>query len=70
MSDVVELSSLDSEGEVVTCGLNQEPVGSIYTEGFEAVWYGPEAARRRADVDSCPGCMQGAVEIMSRVYGG
>jgi len=65
-----DLMYLNPYGDLITCGLRQEPVGNIYREGFETVWYSPKADAAREVVDSCPGCMQGAVEIMSKVYGG
>lgn len=63
------LMYLNPAGELVTCGLNEEPIGNIARDGFEAVWYSARAAQARARVDACPGCMQGAVELMSRLYG-
>ena len=57
-------------GELVTCGLRHEPVGNLYEQSFDEVWYSPRAARARDEVDGCTGCMQGAVEIMSKLYGG
>ena len=59
---------LNPYGEIITCGLNQEPVGNILEEGFEGAWFSPEADSARSHVDCCPGCMQGAVEVMSRLY--
>ena len=57
-------------GEVVTCGLRHEPVGNLSTQSFDEVWYSARADRFRREVDDCTGCMQGAVEIMSKLYGG
>lgn len=62
------LMYLSPEGDLITCGLNQTPIGNVYREGFDAVWRSGRAAAARAGVDACPGCMQGAVEIMSRLY--
>ncbi len=61
---------LNPYGDVVTCGLKQRPVGNVLREGFAEVWRSAYAGERREEVDACPGCMQGAVEIMSRLYGG
>ena len=65
-----DLMYLDPYGQLITCGLRQEPVGDIGGVGFETVWYSPAADKQREVVDGCPGCMQGAVEIMSKLYGG
>ena len=65
-----DLMYLNPYGQLITCGLRQDPVGDIGGVGFETVWYSPDADRQREVVDSCPGCMQGAVEIMSKLYGG
>ncbi len=60
---------LNPRGELITCGLNHEPLGSLAVEGFDKVWNSPRARAARTAVEACPGCMQGAVEIMSRLYG-
>ncbi len=57
-------------GELVTCGLRHGVVGNLYDHSFDEVWYGRDAAAAREEVDDCTGCMQGAVEIMSKLYGG
>jgi len=57
-------------GELVTCGLRHGVVGNLHEQSFDEVWYSDEAQRARAEVDGCTGCMQGAVEIMSKLYGG
>ena len=57
-------------GELVTCGLNHEPVGNLAEQPFEQLWRSQRADRFRQAVDSCPGCMQGAVEVLSKGYGG
>lgn len=63
------LMYLNPYGELITCGLNHDAVGNIARDGFEAVWNSPRARSARQAVQKCPGCMQGAVEIMSRMYG-
>ena len=67
--EVRNLMYLNPYGELITCGLNHEPIGDILGDGFEPVWRSERAAAARAGVDRCPGCMQGAVEIMSSLYG-
>jgi Fe-coproporphyrin III synthase len=66
--EVRNLMYLNPAGDLITCGLNQKPIGSIAREGFDAVWFSERAGAARAEVRQCPGCMQGAVEIMSRLY--
>lgn len=68
--EVRNLIYLNPYGDLVTCGLKQQPVGNILRQGFDAVWHGEQAEAARAVVDQCPGCMQGAVEVMSKLYGG
>jgi len=63
------LMYLNPAGELITCGLNQVPIGSIARDGFDTVWHSAAAAAARTTVRDCPGCLQGAVEIMSKVYG-
>lgn len=63
------LMYLNPKGELITCGLNQTPIGDIAKDGFAAVWNSERAAAARAPVLECPGCMQGAVEVLSRLYG-
>jgi MoaA/NifB/PqqE/SkfB family radical SAM enzyme len=65
-----DLIYLMPDGAVVTCGLDHEPLGHLTREPLEALWYGHKAEQFRQRVETCPGCMQGAVEIMSRLYGG
>ena len=65
-----DLMYLLPNGDLITCGLNHEPLGNLATGSFEELWYGDRARQFRERVDSCQGCMQGAVEIMSRIYGG
>ena len=67
--EVRNLMYLNPYGELITCGLNHDPIGNLLEEGFEAVWGSERARAARAQVDRCPGCMQGAVEIMSSLYG-
>ena len=63
------LMYLNPYGELITCGLNHDAIGNLATDGFEKVWDSPQARAARQAVQECPGCMQGAVEIMSRLYG-
>lgn len=63
------LMYLNPYGELITCGLNHDAIGNLARDGFAAVWNSPEARAARQGVQECPGCMQGAVEIMSRLYG-
>ncbi len=69
-AELRQLAYFMPNGDLVTCGINHEPVGNVYREGFARVWYGDRANAHRDRVDACPGCMQGAVEIMSRTYRG
>ena len=66
--EVRNLMYLNPCGELITCGLDQEPIGSIAEDGFDKVWFSDRAEAARREVGQCPGCMQGAVEIMSRLY--
>ena len=65
-----DLMYLNPYGQLITCGLRQEPVGDLGGKGFETIWYSKAADDQRQVVDTCPGCMQGAVELMSKLYGG
>lgn len=65
-----DLMYLLPNADLITCGLNHEPLGNLATERFDDLWYGERAREFRQRVDDCGGCMQGAVEIMSRIYGG
>jgi len=67
--EVRNLMYLNPAGELISCGLNQEPIGSIVKDRFDTVWFSDRAEKARQKVRQCPGCMQGAVEIMSRLYG-
>ena len=67
--EVRNLMYLNPYGELMTCGLNHDPIGNLLEEGFEAVWHSERAQAAREKVDQCPGCMQGAVEVMSSLYG-
>jgi Fe-coproporphyrin III synthase len=62
------LMYINPSGELITCGLNQKPLGNIARAGFQTVWNSQLARDAREEVKTCPGCMQGAVEIMSRLY--
>jgi len=62
------LAYLDPAGSLVTCGLDHAPLGNVAREGFAAVWGSGAARAARARVERCPGCMQGAVEVLSALY--
>jgi Fe-coproporphyrin III synthase len=62
------LMYLNPGGGLITCGLNQKPFGSVIEKGFKAIWNSQKMEEGRQIVRECPGCMQGAVEIMSRLY--
>ncbi|MBN2055033.1 radical SAM protein [bacterium] len=64
------LMYLFPNGDIVTCGLNHTPVGNLARQEFDDIWFGAEIEQRRAEVDACSGCLQAAVEIFSRLYGG
>ena len=59
---------INPSGELITCGLNQKPLGNIAQAGFKTVWFSQRARDAREEVKTCPGCMQSAVEIVSRLY--
>ncbi|MBM4154403.1 MAG: radical SAM protein [Lentisphaerae bacterium] len=63
-----DLMYLNPSGELMTCGLNQKPLGSLVERDFDDVWFSEPARAARRQVVDCPGCMQGAVEIMSKLY--
>ncbi len=69
-AELRQLAYFMPNSDLVTCGIKHEPVGNVYREGFDAVWYGERAESFRRRVDECRGCMQGAVEILSRTYRG
>ncbi len=62
------LMYLNPGGDLITCGLNQKPLGNVLRDGFKGVWFSDALLPARDRVAECPGCMQGAVEIMSRLY--
>ncbi len=57
-------------GDLVICGLRHSKVGNLFKQSFDEVWFGERANELRKEVDNCPGCMQAAVEIFSRLYYG
>jgi len=57
-------------GDIVTCGINHTPVGNLLEQSLESIWFGEKMQAFRRAVDTCPGCFQSSVEIMSRVYSG
>ncbi len=63
------LMYLNPGGDLITCGLNQKPLGNVINDGFSQAWNSAKISEARNIVQECPGCMQGAVEIMSRLYG-
>lgn len=64
------LMYLFPNGDLVTCGLNHTPVGNLSREEFDDIWFGSAIEPFRKQVDECPGCLQAAIEIVSRLYGG
>jgi len=64
------LMYLFPNGDLVTCGLRHEPVGNLARQSFDEIWFSERADAMRRQVDGCPGCMQAAIEIFSRLYGG
>ncbi len=62
------LMYLNPGGDLITCGLNQKPLGNVIKDGFLASWKSKQMDEPRQMVTECPGCMQGAVEIMSKLY--
>ena len=57
-------------GDVVRCGLDHKAVGNVSEQSIMDIWKSPSVARCREKVDSCPGCYQASIQIMSRLYGG
>ena len=57
-------------GDLVRCGLDHRTIGNLKRQRFEEIWYGPTARAGRSKVDSCPGCLQSSVQILSRMYAG
>jgi len=71
--DCQELRSLAyvlPNGDVVACGLRTQTVGNLREQTLEHIWRSPQAAAARRGVDSCMGCYQASVQLMSRLYGG
>jgi len=59
---------LHPNGDIVTCGLNHKKVGNLIEKDLRDIWFGKEIETFRNNVDRCPGCLQSAVEILSRIY--
>lgn len=59
-----------SNGDIITCGLDHEPVGNLVQEDLSSIWRSNRIKEFRKRVDECPGCLQSAVEILSRMYTG
>jgi MoaA/NifB/PqqE/SkfB family radical SAM enzyme len=56
-------------GDVVLCGLRHLKLGNLVDDDLETLWRSPRAAELRREADTCPGCNQAAIEIVSRLYG-
>jgi MoaA/NifB/PqqE/SkfB family radical SAM enzyme len=65
-----DLLYLLPNGDVVRCGMDHRPVGSLRESTFDEIWFGSAIQAWRDKVDACPGCMQTSVQILSRLYGG
>jgi MoaA/NifB/PqqE/SkfB family radical SAM enzyme len=57
-------------GDVVRCGMDHKPVGNVSEQSIKDIWKSPVVKSCRKKVDSCPGCYQASIQIMSRLYGG
>jgi MoaA/NifB/PqqE/SkfB family radical SAM enzyme len=56
------------QGNVVTCGVKQKPIGNLLQEPLEKIWFSEKIIPFRREVDNCSGCLQLAIKIISRVY--
>lgn len=56
------------DGKIVTCGLNHKRVGNLFEENLKDLWFSKGIRTFRQKVDECTGCLQSAVEILSRLY--
>ena len=56
-------------GDVVLCGLRHLKLGNLVDTDLPTLWRGERAAELRREADTCPGCNQAAIEIVSRLYG-
>lgn len=68
--ELKDLLYLLPNGDLVRCGLDHRPIGSLRHQDFDALWFGEEIKPWRQKVADCPGCLQASVQIMSRLYGG
>ena len=57
-----------TNGDVVTCGLDHKKVGNLLEESLDNIWFSQRARSFRKRVDECPGCLQSAIQILSRLY--
>lgn len=55
-------------GDIVSCGLDHKRAGNLLEKNLRDIWFGSEIRTSRQKVDECPGCLQSAVEILSRLY--
>jgi len=71
------LLSVDPEGNVLPCSSWNEPVGNLFTDDFEAVWFSSRAKMLRAKKAAHPDChgcsdfalCHGACPLYFRVHG-
>lgn len=58
------------DGSLVTCGLRQEVLGNLMFQSFNDIWQSEKVRQARDVVDSCSGCCQYSLKIMSKLYNG
>jgi MoaA/NifB/PqqE/SkfB family radical SAM enzyme len=56
------------DGAIVTCGCRQEPIANLKEEPLDKIWFSEKLQPWRKEVENCPGCLQLAIKIISRVY--
>ncbi|MDP8222913.1 MAG: radical SAM protein [Candidatus Lernaella stagnicola] len=57
------------QGDIVLCGLRHLKLGNLVEHDLPTLWRSPRAEELRRAADTCPGCNQAAIEIVSRLYG-
>ena len=58
------------DGSLVTCGIRQEVLGNLMFQNFADVWQSEKVCQARKIADSCSGCCQYSLKIMSKLYNG
>ncbi len=58
------------DGSLVTCGIRQEVLGNLMFQSFADIWQSEKMCQARKIVDSCSGCCQYSLKIMSKLYNG